>query len=138
MLIYLDNNTNRKGKPNENWARELMELFTLGIGNYTETDVKEAARAFTGWTVTRDGQFVFRPALYDADPKTFMGVTGNLNGDDVLDIIFTQPAHAKFDLDLAPNPGDELAEQTLGAGADACIKKFSRAGDLVRAIEQLA
>jgi uncharacterized protein (DUF1800 family) len=101
MLLYLDNNTNRKGKPNENWARELMELFTLGIGNYTEQDVKEAARAFTGWTLTGraqggDPQFVFRPAQHDADSKTFLGVTGNLNGDDVVDIIFTQPVHTKL------------------------------------------
>jgi uncharacterized protein (DUF1800 family) len=96
MLLYLNNNTNRKGSPNENWARELMELFTLGIGNYTETDVKEAARAFTGWTLTRDGQFVLRPQLHDSDPKTFLGVTGNLNGDDIIDIIFTQPVHSKF------------------------------------------
>ncbi len=97
MLIYLNNNTNRKGSPNENWARELMELFTLGIGNYTENDVKESARAFTGWTVVRDtGQFVFRQAQHDSDPKTFLGVTGNLNGDDVVDIIFNQPAHTKF------------------------------------------
>jgi len=96
MLIYLDNNTNKKGKPNENWARELMELFTLGIGNYTETDVKEGARAFTGWTVSRTGEFVFNRQQHDSDPKTFLGVTGNLDGDDVIDIIFTQPAHGKY------------------------------------------
>lgn len=96
MLIYLDNNTNKKGKPNENWARELMELFTLGIGNYTETDVKEAARAFTGWTVSREGTFLFNRQQHDADSKTVLGVTGNLDGDDVIDIIFTQPAHGKY------------------------------------------
>jgi uncharacterized protein (DUF1800 family) len=96
MLIYLDNNTNRKGKPNENWARELFELFTLGIGNYTETDVKEAARAFTGWTVNRQGEFAFNPRQHDDDPKTVLGVTGNLNGDDIINIIFTQPVHGKF------------------------------------------
>ena len=100
MLLYLDNYTNRKGKPNENWARELMELFTLGIGNYTENDVKEAARAFTGWTLSRpqngDPTFIFRPAQHDTDPKTFLGVTGNLNGDDVVDIIFTQSVHSKY------------------------------------------
>jgi uncharacterized protein (DUF1800 family) len=98
MLIYLDNNTNVKGKPNENWARELMELFTLGIGNYTEQDVKEAARAFTGWTVNprRSPDFVFNARQHDNDSKTFLGVTGNLNGDDIIDIIFTQPAHGKF------------------------------------------
>lgn len=96
MLLYLDNNTNRKGKPNENWARELMELFTLGIGNYTETDVKEAARAFTGWTINRTGEFTFNRQQHDDDSKTFLGVTGNLDGDDVIEIIFTQPAHGKY------------------------------------------
>jgi uncharacterized protein (DUF1800 family) len=97
MLVYLDNNTNVKGKPNENWARELMELFTLGIGNYTEQDVREAARAFTGWTVQRGtGQFVFNARQHDSDPKTFLGVTGNLDGDDVIDIIFSQPSHGKY------------------------------------------
>jgi uncharacterized protein (DUF1800 family) len=97
MIVYLDNNTNRKGKPNENWARELMELFTLGIGNYTENDVKEAARAFTGWTLNREtGDFVFNARQHDDDPKTVLGVTGNLNGDDVIEILFTQPAHGRF------------------------------------------
>lgn len=97
MLIYLNNDENRKGAPNENWARELMELFVLGIGNYTEDDVKQAARAFTGWTIDKAaGKFVFRPQQHDADSKTFMGVTGNLNGDDIIDIIFGQPPHAKF------------------------------------------
>jgi uncharacterized protein (DUF1800 family) len=96
MLIYLDNNTNRKGKPNENWARELMELFTLGIGNYTETDVKEAARAFTGWTANREGNFAFNRQQHDADSKTVLGVTGNLDGDDVIEILFNQPAHGKY------------------------------------------
>lgn len=97
MLIYLNNDENRKGAPNENWARELMELFVLGIGNYTEDDVKQAARAFTGWTIERGtGKFVFRAQSHDSDSKTFMGVTGNLNGDDIIDTIFAQPPHAKF------------------------------------------
>ncbi len=96
MLIYLNNNTNRKGAPNENWARELMELFTLGIGNYTEADVKESARAFTGWTTTRDGHFVYRQNQHDTGQKTFLGVTGNLSGDDVINTIFKQPVHPAF------------------------------------------
>lgn len=96
MLIYLNNNTNRKDAPNENWARELMELFTLGIGNYTETDVKEGARAFTGWTVNKDGNALFRANLHDSGQKTFLGVTGSLSGDDAVDIIFKQPAHPVF------------------------------------------
>jgi len=96
MLIYLDNNTNRKGNPNENWARELMELFTLGIGNYTENDVKEAARAFTGWTLNRQREFTFNGNQHDNDSKTVLGVTGNLDGDDVINILLMQPAHPRF------------------------------------------
>src|SRR5690606_31636105 len=85
MLDYLNNQQNRKGRPNENYARELMELFTLGIGHYTETDIKEAARAFTGWG--HDGEeFIFRPSLHDGDTKTFFGVKGNFDGDDVIDL----------------------------------------------------
>jgi uncharacterized protein (DUF1800 family) len=96
MLAYLDNRLNRKGAPNENYARELMELFALGIGNYTEDDVKDAARAFTGWTVDREGQFTVAPRQHDTDPKTVLGRTGNLDGDDVIDAILDQPAAAPF------------------------------------------
>lgn len=95
MLSYLDNNTNRKGKPNENYARELLELFTMGIGNYTEVDVKEAARAFTGWTF-QGNEFVFRRNQHDEGSKTFLGRTGNLDGTDIIDIIFEQPATARL------------------------------------------
>lgn len=94
MLAYLDNGKNVKGKPNENYARELMELFTMGIGHYTEQDVKEAARAFTGWTAGEDG-FHIRPRLHDDGPKTFLGRTGNFGGDDIIDIIFEQEATAR-------------------------------------------
>lgn len=95
MLQYLDNESNRKGRPNENFARELLELFTLGIGNYTEQDVKEAARAFTGWT-RRGYTFFFDARQHDDGPKTFLGRTGNLDGGDVVEIIFAQPAAARF------------------------------------------
>lgn len=95
MLEYLDNNSNRKGKPNENYARELMELFTLGIGNYTEQDIKEAARAFTGWTFVLT-EFVFRTQWHDDGVKTFLGKTGNLDGADIIDGIFEQPAAVRF------------------------------------------
>jgi uncharacterized protein (DUF1800 family) len=95
MLRYLDQNQNRKGRPNENFARELMELFTLGIGNYTEDDVKEAARALTGWTFREDG-FVFQRRAHDDGVKTFLGRTGAFTGDDVVDIIFEQPAASRF------------------------------------------
>jgi uncharacterized protein (DUF1800 family) len=93
MLEYLDNDVNKKGKPNENFARELLELFTLGEGNYTEEDVKEAARAFTGWT-DRNGRFVFAKRQHDRKPKTFLGVTGRFDGDDILTILLEQEACA--------------------------------------------
>lgn len=95
MLEYLDNESNRKGRPNENYARELLELFTMGIGNYTERDVKEAARAFTGWT-RRGYEFYFDARQHDDGAKTFLGRTGNLDGGDIIDIIFEQPATARF------------------------------------------
>jgi uncharacterized protein (DUF1800 family) len=94
MLRYLNNNQNRKGHANENYARELMELFTMGIGNYTEEDVRQSARAWTGWTFIGD-RFVFHPFQHDDGEKTFLGHTGNFNGDDIVRIIFQQPATAK-------------------------------------------
>jgi uncharacterized protein (DUF1800 family) len=97
MLVYLDGVRNRKDAPNENFAREVMELFTLGEGHYTEQDVREAARAFTGWSIDRaTGAFVFRPRLHDDGTKTIFGRTGRFDGDDVLDLILGQPAAARF------------------------------------------
>jgi uncharacterized protein (DUF1800 family) len=97
MVIYLDNAQNRKGSPNENFAREVMELFTLGEGHYTEQDIKEAARAFTGWSLDRQtGQFVFRRFIHDDGEKTVLGRTGKLDGDQVLDILLSEPATAEF------------------------------------------
>ncbi len=98
MLIWLDGVENRKGKPNENYGRELLELFTLGIGGgYTETDVKEAARAFTGGRFDRDtGAFVFDAAQHDDGPKTFLGQTGPFTGDDIIDIVARHPSTARF------------------------------------------
>lgn len=96
MLSFLNNQQNRKGKPNENFARELMELFTLGRQQYTENDVKESARAFTGWMYDRDGSFVFRQRLHDAGTKVFFGRTGNFNGDDILKMIFEKREAAYF------------------------------------------
>ena len=95
MLRYLDSAFNRKGRPNENFARELMELFTLGEGHYTEQDVKEVARAFTGWSLNPEtGGFVFRPAVHDDGPKTVLGRQGNFGGDEVLDILLERPETA--------------------------------------------
>jgi uncharacterized protein (DUF1800 family) len=96
MLIYLDSATNRRGQPNENFARELMELFTLGEGRYGEQDIKEAARAFTGWSIDLDsGEFRFRPLRHDHGSKTVLGRAVD-TGDEVLDILLAQPATAEF------------------------------------------
>ena len=96
MLIFLNNQQNRKDHPNENFAREVMELFTLGRGNYTENDVKEAARAFTGWSSDLKGNFVFRRGQHDFGTKTVLGKTGNYTGEEVLDILLSQKQTAKF------------------------------------------
>ncbi len=95
MLIWLDSNSNTRGRPNENYARELMELFTLGVGHYTEKDVRAAARAFTGWH-TNGGKFTFSSFQHDAGSKTFLGRTGAWDGGDIVRIILEQPAAARF------------------------------------------
>jgi uncharacterized protein (DUF1800 family) len=97
MMIYLDLQQSRQEHPNENWARELMELFTVGIGNYTEQDIRESARAFTGYRIDlTTQQFRFAPFQQDHGTKTFMGRTGNLNGDDIIDVLVSKPACAQF------------------------------------------
>jgi uncharacterized protein (DUF1800 family) len=96
MLQFLNNQQNRKLRPNENFAREVMELFTMGRGNYSETDVKEAARAFTGWGFNARNEFVFRQNQHDDGPKTFLGRRGNFTGEQVLGIILEQPRTAEF------------------------------------------
>lgn len=95
MLVYLDNGENIKTHPNENFGRELLELFTMGVGNYSERDVREAARAFTGWT---NDVLVFKldASQHDAGEKTFLGRTGPLGGEDIIDIILAQPVTAEF------------------------------------------
>jgi uncharacterized protein (DUF1800 family) len=97
MLIWLDTRESRKDHPNENFAREVMELFTLGIGNYTEEDVQEAAKAFTGYRIDpRDETFRYAPFQHDDGEKHFLGKSGAFSGDDVIDIILQQPACARF------------------------------------------
>ncbi|MDX5438450.1 MAG: DUF1800 domain-containing protein, partial [Pontibacter sp.] len=96
MLQFLNNQQNRKQQPNENFAREVLELFTVGRGNYSEQDIKEAARAFTGWGFNLKGEFVFRERQHDFGVKTFMGQTGTFNGDDILKIILKNPQTATF------------------------------------------
>jgi uncharacterized protein (DUF1800 family) len=96
MINFLNNNQNKKGHPNENFAREVMELFTMGRGNYTENDIKEAARAFTGWGANLSGEFAFRKFQHDDGKKTVLGKTGNFNGDDVLNILLEHKQTATY------------------------------------------
>lgn len=97
MLLYLDGADNVAAHPNENYARELMELYTLGVDNYTEEDVRQSARAWTGWRVSRlTGTAFFAPRLHDDGVKTFLGQSGNLGGDDVVNVIFSKSQCARF------------------------------------------
>ena len=106
MIYWLDNQENHKRSPNENWGRELLELFSLGVGHYTETDVFECARAFTGWTIGAkiprqphhrfSWSYEFRPEEHDYGEKTFLGHTGPFDGEDIIDIILQQPACPRF------------------------------------------
>jgi uncharacterized protein (DUF1800 family) len=96
MLQFLNNQQNRKGHPNENFARELMELFTIGRGNYTETDVKESARSFTGYGFDKTGTFVNRPFVHDNGEKTFLGKIGNFNGEDIMHMLLEKKETAHF------------------------------------------
>ncbi|HUR53767.1 MAG TPA: DUF1800 family protein, partial [Gemmataceae bacterium] len=95
MLVWLDSNSNVKGAPNENYAREVMELFSLGVGNYTEKDIREAARAFTGWHTDGHG-FKFNAAQHDGGSKTIFGKTGNWDGGDVVPMLLERPSVARF------------------------------------------
>ncbi|MCC6360935.1 MAG: DUF1800 domain-containing protein [Phycisphaerales bacterium] len=119
MIIWLDGNQNVKGRPNENYARELFELFSLGVGNYSEADIKEAARAFTGWH-TRGGSFHFSAREHDGGRKTVLGEAGAWTGDDVVSIALRRPACSRFLATkllrefVCPNPPPELID-TLAA-----------------------
>ncbi|HJN46790.1 MAG: hypothetical protein CL477_06735 [Acidobacteria bacterium] len=95
MLVYLDNGENRKGHPNENFGRELLELFTIGVGNYSEQDIREASRAFTGWT-NDVLEFRFDAETHDDGEKTFLARTGAFNGEDIIDIILDTPVTAEY------------------------------------------
>lgn len=96
MTKYLNTKQNKKQKPNENFARELMELFTLGVGNYTENDIKESAKAFTGYSHNLKGEFVFKKRVHDETDKIFFGKTGNFDGDDIVDLILEKRECATF------------------------------------------
>lgn len=127
LLLYLDAPANRKGHPNENLARELMELFTLGVGRYAEPDVKEAARALTGWTVA-EGQFRDDPARHDPGPKTILGRSGAWTGADLVAILLEQPATpARLARRVC---GLLMGEGVVDDGAVAALAEGLRAHDL--------
>lgn len=115
MIIWLDNQQNTKNKPNENYAREVMELFTMGIGNYSETDVKEAARAFTGWAAPNG--FYFNRKQHDTGEKTFLGQKGNFGGEDIVQLLAARPETASFLVRklivyfVCDNPDDSYVEK---------------------------
>jgi len=106
MIFWLDNNENHGNAVNENWGRELLELFSMGVGNYTEKDVREASRAFTGWTFETKiprlpygrfpWKFEYRPEDHDDGEKEFLGHRGRFNGEDIINIVVQQPACARF------------------------------------------
>jgi len=106
MIWWLDNNGNHSGAINENWGRELLELFSMGVGNYSEDDIKDASRAFTGWTIEPKiprnplgrfyWNFEYRAEDHDDGEKNFLGHSGRLNGEDIIDIVVKQPATARF------------------------------------------
>ena len=106
MIFWLDNSENYSDRPNENYGRELLELFSMGVGNYTESDLKNAARAFTGWSFTQpiplyphgqySAEFIYKDEEHDDSVKTFLGETGRFNGEDIVDIVVKQPATARF------------------------------------------
>jgi uncharacterized protein (DUF1800 family) len=142
MMVYLDTENNRKGKPNENYARELMELFTTGIGHYTEDDVRESARAFTGWTLKGGTQLryttasAFNPKYFDSGQKTFMGKTGNFTGDDIVEMLVPLRATAErlstrlFSFFAYPNPEPEIVRHL----ADTFQQSHYNVGAVVREI----
>lgn len=121
MLRYLDGAANRQAHPNENFARELLELFTLGEGHYSEADIKAAARAFTGWGLDARGQAVFRPRQHDAGLKTFLGQTGPWQGEDIIRMLLAQPRTAEYIVGrlwrqlISPQPDLQLVK-TWAAG----------------------
>jgi hypothetical protein len=144
MMVYLDIDGSLRSAPNENFARELMELFSMGAGNYTEADIREAARAFTGWSIPHPnpanvftlGRPVFQPELFDDRPKTFFGRTGNFSPDDIIEIILDQPATARylarrlFAFFVYPDPEEDVLDPFVAAYE----ANGRRAGAVVEAI----
>lgn len=136
MLQFLNNQQNRKSHPNENFARELMELFTLGRGNYSEMDVKEAARAFTGWGFNESGEFEFRERQHDFGEKIFLGEKGNFNGDDIIRIILKQKQCAVFICTKFWKSfiSDEMDSEAIKRMAEAYYKSGYKTDELFNSI----
>ena len=127
MIVWLDNQQNVKGRPNENYARELMELFTLGEGHYTERDVQEAARAFTGWHQD-EFRFVFNREVHDFGTKTVLGQRGDFDGEDVVDIVLQQPQAKRFlatkllKYFVMPEPSEQLVAEAAQVLTDCNLE----------------
>jgi uncharacterized protein (DUF1800 family) len=141
MLVYLDNDGNVAGSPNENFARELMERFTLGVGHCSETDVREAARALTGWSVlaTTPGRSVFMPDRHDDGIKSVLGVTADLDAEDLMDILNEHPACGPFICARLYRyfVGSEPPEDELAALVDAWRQSDGRIGDVLHVLFRL-
>lgn len=136
MIIYLNSRENVKNNPNENFGRELLELFTIGIGHYTEQDIKEAARAFTGWRFDDQGQFYIDPSLHDEGIKSFLGQSGYFSGDDIIDMLLRQPHtgdHIVSKL-YAFLTGVPITQERLTDLSDVFYRSNYHIGLLVRAI----
>ena len=153
MVFWLDNNENVKGQPNENYGRELLELFSMGVGNYSEDDIKNAALAFTGWTITQPipeyptnqgrSRFVYREDQHDNGSKTFLGHTGDFNGEQIIDIIVRQEATAKFIArhlcnffvaDEAQVPAWQLEPPRDQEAVDVLVETYMDTGGEIRAM----
>jgi uncharacterized protein (DUF1800 family) len=136
MLVFLNNTQNKKKHPNENFARELMELFTIGIGNYTENDIKEAAKAFTGWNYDEEGFFELREKQHDDGPKTFMGATQNFEGEDIINALLDKPetAYRIVSKIYAWFVNENINETRVKELADFYFKNNYHTGDLLQKI----
>ena len=153
MIFWLDNNGNHRGAINENWGRELLELFSMGVGNYSEDDIKEASRAFTGWTIGPKiprnplgrfyWSFEYRPEDHDDGEKTFLGETGAFNGEEIIDIVAKQPATARFlsrhlynffVADEPQVPSWNITPANDPAAIDALVASYNESGGEIRAM----
>ena len=136
MLRFLNNIQNKKGSPNENFAREVMELFTLGRGNYTETDIKEAARAFTGWGLNKSDEFEFKPFFHDTGQKTIFGKTGAWKGEDVIRLLLERKETAAFITRKIVQflVGNEVEESNINKLADSFYSNNYNIAELLKTI----